>query len=301
MITVFIPTYNRAHLLPRAINSVLNQTYKNFELIIVDDGSTDNTEEVVKSFSDNRIIYHKHKENRGVLAARNTGWDLTKGKYYCALGDDDELLPHALETIVSKFNELSSEGVRILRFDIIDAETGKFSGSGIRKEGYVPYEDMLCGRIYGDYMQTIAMELVGDKRFDERLRGVEGILWLELHRKTKVYYLPQVLYKAYREHGERMSRGINIFEDISKIILTKKTYLEKYGEEQKNLCPKVYGHYLGRLGFLQILDGKKIEGRKTILKSLRFNFSIKNYILFLISFIINSNQIKNCYLKILAK
>ena len=57
LVSVMIPTYNRAHLLPRAINSVLNHTYHNFELIIVDDGSADSTEEAIKSFNDNRIIY----------------------------------------------------------------------------------------------------------------------------------------------------------------------------------------------------------------------------------------------------
>jgi len=72
-VSVVIPTYNRAHLVGRAIRSVLNQTYQDFEIIVVDDGSTDNTEEVVKSFNDPRIRYIRHEENRGGSAARNTG------------------------------------------------------------------------------------------------------------------------------------------------------------------------------------------------------------------------------------
>ena len=80
IISVTIAAYKRAHLLPRAINSVLNQTYQNFELIIVDDCSPDNTKEVVKSFTDKRIIYHRHKKNKGYLAARNTGFDLVIGR-----------------------------------------------------------------------------------------------------------------------------------------------------------------------------------------------------------------------------
>ena len=72
-VSVIIPTYNRAHLVGRAIRSVLNQTFQDFEIIVVDDGSTDNTEEVVKGFNDPRIRYIRHEENRGGSAARNTG------------------------------------------------------------------------------------------------------------------------------------------------------------------------------------------------------------------------------------
>jgi len=76
LISVIIPTYNRAHLITRAINSVLTQTYQKFELLIIDDGSTDDTESIVKSFRDPRIFYFKEKENKGVLSALNRGFEL---------------------------------------------------------------------------------------------------------------------------------------------------------------------------------------------------------------------------------
>ena len=77
-ISVILPTYNGAtrgggKYLREAIESVLNQTYENFELIIINDGSTDNTEEIIKEYKDKRIIYLKHNENKGVYAARNKG------------------------------------------------------------------------------------------------------------------------------------------------------------------------------------------------------------------------------------
>ena len=302
LISVITPTYNRAHLLPRAIKSVLNQTYQNFELIIIDDDSTDNTEEVVRSFNDKRIIYHKHDKNKGPLGAKNTGFDLSKGKYICHVDDDDELMPEALEIAVNEFTELSSEGgggYKTLMFDLIDAESGKFSGSGIRKASYISYEDLLCGKIRGDYWGVMDRKLLGNNRFDERLWGGESILWLELHRKFKTYYVPKVLYRAYREHGEHVCDFRNQVKHLPRITLTQKVFLEEYGEEIKHLCPKYYGRILAGLGSYQILSGEKLKGRKRLLESFKFNFSLKYFTLFLLSFILNKDQIIDWYIKFL--
>ena len=101
-VSVIIPTYNRQKLLPKAIKSVLNQTFKNFELIIVDDGLTDNTKEIIKEFQkrDPRIKYI-WQENFGAPAGpKNTGIKNSKGEYIAFLDDDDEWLPEKLERVI---------------------------------------------------------------------------------------------------------------------------------------------------------------------------------------------------------
>lgn len=97
-ISVIIPTYNRAHLIERAIKSVLSQTYQNFELVIVDDGSTDNTDDVINKLQqqDDRIIYLKHDKNKGGSATRNTGIKASRGECIAFLDSDDEWLPEKL-------------------------------------------------------------------------------------------------------------------------------------------------------------------------------------------------------------
>ena len=102
-VSVIIPTYNRVHLIRRAIQSVLNQTYQDFEVIIVDDGSTDNTEEVVKSFNDPRIRYIRHEKNKGAATARNTGIKAARGKFIAFQDSDDEWLPEKLEKQMKVF------------------------------------------------------------------------------------------------------------------------------------------------------------------------------------------------------
>lgn len=97
LISVIIPTYNRADIINVSLNSVVNQSYQNIEIIVVDDGSTDHTEEVVKSIGDPRIHYVKHLTNRGGSATRNTGIESAKGEYIAFLDSDDAWFPNKLK------------------------------------------------------------------------------------------------------------------------------------------------------------------------------------------------------------
>ena len=108
-VSVILPTFNRSHVLIRSIRSVLNQTYQNFELIIVDDGSTDNTEKLVNSLSDDRIKYTRHNKNKGVAVARNTGIRLAGGHFIALQDDDDEWYPEKLEKQIMAYTTASPE------------------------------------------------------------------------------------------------------------------------------------------------------------------------------------------------
>ena len=96
-VSIIIPTYNRCQMVGRAINSVIQQTYTNFECIVVDDASTDDTKQVVTSINDSRIIYLRNETNKHVSAARNIGIKHAKGKLIAFLDDDDIWLSKKLE------------------------------------------------------------------------------------------------------------------------------------------------------------------------------------------------------------
>ncbi len=102
-VTVVIPTYNRGDLLPRAIQSVIAQTFQDWEVIIVDDGSTDDTAAVVQSFLSDRVRYVKLERNSGPSRARNVGIGCARGRYLAFLDSDDECLPHKLEVQLRRF------------------------------------------------------------------------------------------------------------------------------------------------------------------------------------------------------
>src|SRR5919106_1816578 len=96
-VSVIIPTYNRVESLPLAIKSVLAQTFQDFEIIVVDDASHDNTPAVIARFNDERIRYIRHDTNKKISASRNTGVLNSRGSYIAFLDDDDEWLSEKLQ------------------------------------------------------------------------------------------------------------------------------------------------------------------------------------------------------------
>ena len=159
IISVIIPTYNRENMIGYAIKSVLNQTFKNLEIIVVDDGSTDNTEEIIRDFKDKRVKYiKKYKKNRGISVARNIGIKVARGKYIAPLDSDDEWLPEKLDKQIKILQDGPPElGVVYSNSCYIDK-----SGKNMNKlrntkkvEGYI-YEDLL-GRhtFYSTYKKRV--------------------------------------------------------------------------------------------------------------------------------------------------
>ncbi|MGH2414480.1 MAG: glycosyltransferase family 2 protein, partial [Microcystaceae cyanobacterium] len=100
-VSVCIPTYNRANFLTYSVNSVLQQTYPDFELIICDDGSLDNTAEVVNQWKNSRIRYIRHPQNIGRSRNMRSGFEVANGAYFIKFDDDDALTPEFLEKTVA--------------------------------------------------------------------------------------------------------------------------------------------------------------------------------------------------------
>lgn len=105
LVSVVIASYNRASLIKRALISALSQTYNNLEIIVVDDGSTDNTSQVTCSFGDERIKLFRHEKNKGLAASRNTGIKNSSGGFITFLDDDDEWLPEKIQRQLDIFKE----------------------------------------------------------------------------------------------------------------------------------------------------------------------------------------------------
>ncbi|MBU2552539.1 MAG: glycosyltransferase [Proteobacteria bacterium] len=205
LVTVIIPTYNRAHLVDRAIQSVLGQTFRDFELIIVDDASTDRTSEAIQPFlRDARLRYLRLKSNQGGSAARNTGLAEANGQYIAFLDSDDEWLPEKLDIQVQAFRR-AAPAVGLVY-------------TGFRKTNRPDRSDALRSR--GDVSRSILVQnfvgttstplikadlLAKTGGFDRSLPSCQDWdLWIRLAGLVEFEYVDQVLVLSHYQ-GDSIS------------------------------------------------------------------------------------------------
>src|SRR5690606_38027592 len=257
LISVLLTTYNRRELLERAVDSVLNGTYRNFELIILDDASTDDTERYASGLVDERIRYVRMPENGGVLRSRNRGFDMASGEFVVILDDDDVLERDALETIANEFGRLERQEFGILWFNCRNAETGVISGSMPAGEGQIPYDLYLSGKISGDFWMAFRKNVIQGYRFDERLKANESLLWLRMHRDHKAWFSPRVLCVKFRQHGLPRLSDVDVrMQRMRNITLAMRQYLEEFGDDLGRLDPALLGAQMAYFGLHLLAIGE---------------------------------------------
>lgn len=142
LVSIIIPTFNRANYIERAINSALAQTHKNIEVIVVDDCSTDNTEQVVKSINDDRLKYYKNEKNMRWPATRNRWFQLSEWEYVNFLDDDDYLEPSKIRMQLYKYQSSSVVNLWVVTCDVEYKRTDISEVKQNRKQWNI-YKDLL--------------------------------------------------------------------------------------------------------------------------------------------------------------
>ncbi|MGL5058218.1 MAG: glycosyltransferase family 2 protein [Fusobacteriaceae bacterium] len=233
-ISVIMATYNRSKTIQKAIDSVLSQTFKNFELIIIDDGSTDNTMEVIQNISDSRIVYYS-KENGGQSSARNYGIKRAKGKYIMFLDDDDEFINTALEKSFQKIEETGLSWIYCTQYLSIreKEEVLVNRGSGIKGD---VYKYLLGGNFLGtgEIFGKDVFEKIG--YFDEKLRIYEDKeVRIRIAKEGyKIDYIEGYIYKYYENESsvssaykDKNKRKVRFYDAQKKMYDLHKDYIEK--------------------------------------------------------------------------
>jgi glycosyltransferase involved in cell wall biosynthesis len=240
-ISVVIPTYNRAGYIAKTIQSVIDQTYSNFELIIVDDGSTDNTEAIVSSFTDARISYYK-KTNAERAAARNYGVSKASGAYITFLDSDDLFLADHLKEAIRYIR--NNPGIDIFHqgYNIVDPE-------GHIIYPWKPLPDPVNEKLEeGNFLSCLGIfvkrDILLQQRFNENraLSGTEDYeLWVRLAARYPIR-TNAVVTAALVNHESRSVLQIDAGKFVIRITLAKKYISEdeqvksKFGAKLKKIA-----------------------------------------------------------------
>jgi glycosyltransferase involved in cell wall biosynthesis len=261
-VTAVVRTYERPSLVQRAIDSVLAQTYDDYELIIVDDYSEDRTPEVVEPYERDHdcVRYIRHEENKGPGPTFNTALRAAEGRYIAYLDDDDEWLPKKLEAQVDRMETLGEEyGLCTGVVEHVDMDTGEvFKTFRPTCEGDV-YTDLLhhgSGSVLGMpsaiMLRMSAMDDVGE--FDDLPRGSGQDLYRRLTKEYKVTHV-DVPCLRYYVHDDRITTHASS-EDVQEDIYARETKLERFGDDFEKI-PEGYARELETLGSLYLYVGNK--------------------------------------------
>lgn len=238
-----------------SINSVLSQTFPSYEIIVVDDGSTDNTESVVAGIGDSRIVYLK-KQNGERGAARNFGWNAAKGEYITFLDSDDIFYPTHLQTAFDELNHLDLPDCYAQAFEIKDSEKNKIIKKGYTAKGALVNKDIIRGNFlacFGVFLKTSLRRqvLFAEER---KFAGTEDwLLWLQVAARYP-FHFNNTVTGALIQHGGRsvftMSDESLRFRPgfIKQQLQQDRAFLKAYG---KSGAQRVYAHMLSyaSLGF----------------------------------------------------
>jgi len=234
-ISVIIPTYNRLEKLKRAVDSVLSQTYKDFELIIVDDGSTDNTRTFFENFDGIKYIY---QENKGVSSARNTGINASSAEWLAFLDSDDEWLPKKLEMQIDFAK--ANENIKIIHSNEIWIRNGVRVNemNKHKKLGGWIYQKSLPLCLISPSAVMINRIVFNDKGlFDEEYPYAEDYdLWLRVTPYYEVGFIETPLIKKYGGDADQLSRnwGLDLYRVKSLEKMINNTDLD-IGDKEKTL------------------------------------------------------------------
>lgn len=260
--SIIITTYNRARLLPRAVESVRAQTHSDWELIIVDDGSTDDTETVVDKWrGDERIRYVKMSENQGASAARNRGIKEARGAFVMVWDSDDELYPNALAMLAEARRAHPDAG--IISALAVPMKVEKEVAYEKRPEGFVALPQVLC-KYLGNYEKVRAARRELYETAHYRARNLDFMVNGYLAAQAPWYHLAEPLGILHIDGNDSLTRARTKKNPAHSIARAPylAAYLEEFGSELKKNCPRRYADYAygATLGFL--LRGDTISARR---------------------------------------
>lgn len=262
MISVIITTYNRGHTITRSLESALHQTHQNLEVIVVDDGSTDGTNGVIRKITDPRMRYVKLETNQGASVARNRGIKEAKGDYILVWDSDDVLYPNALEKIQDVFEKhpeysIVSAPARTMS-DGREVEYSKFS------QGEVALADILLKKLPSNEKVRVARAEVM-KQVSYKARNIDFLVNVELIERGRWFHVEEYLGDVFNNSNKGSLTALRKKRDAQRSIERAPhivRFLKKHGEYLKKISPSRYADHCYGAAIGLLFGGYTKEARR---------------------------------------
>lgn len=275
-VSVIMPAYNRADILPRTIKSVLNQTFNDFELIIIDDGSTDNTGDVVREIvkSDSRIKYIYQANSGGAANPKNQAFRLSSGEFIAYLDHDDEWLPTKLEKQLALFKNSADNNLGLVSCNVLIINNGQDSRGVHKMRKFNSIRDLLLEG--GNYafsnssvmIPRVVVEKIGSRDESLKLFEDQDIFIRIAAAGYNFNFVDEVLVNYYID-DENLSR------DFTKAAPDYERFVDKH-RKLLSAYPDILAVHYRHLGTMNFLAGKPKEARGYFIKSLKTDFTWRN-------------------------
>lgn len=270
-ISVVLPTYNRARLIAGSVFSVLGQSFGDLELVIVDDGSTDDTATVVAGFADPRVRYIRRERNGGVAAARNTGVQVARGQYLAFQDSDDEWLPAKLELQLADLKGADGHTMAVCGLSRDMRSPGSSERAGILAYPRLPSDwahgldhrgVLECMRAYTQTWLVPRQAVLDTGGFDERFRiWDDWDLLIRLTQRLAVRTRTEPLVNSGRSQDSLSLDGTRFEHDLGLLLDKYAIHLQDY-RRAHSLMRLQYAYWLERSGHIP-------EARTQLLATLR--------------------------------
>lgn len=271
-VSVITPVYNNTKTIRKTLDSILNQTHQDLEILVVDDGSTDNSAAVIKGIKDDRIRYFKMTNSGSPSRPRNLAITKATGEYVALCDADDIWYPNKIEKQLAAYETSKNPkkiGLIVSSADLID-ESGKILEKNILEDGYLEAKEARAKLLLSNFVTACSavvplkvMKEVGE--FNEELKGVDEYdLWLKITKKYDVLTVAEPLCAWVRT-------GNNLSGDKAKLYLQNEKIFERLEREEQS--PEIRAGHLKNLN--RLLTASIIGNDSEILKKARE--SLKNY------------------------
>lgn len=283
--SVIIPTYNRENELPKCIKSVLEQTYKDFEVLVIDNGSTDHTKDIVQKYmeNDSRVNYFWQENSGSPAGSRNTGIKNAKGEWIAFLDSDDYWYPQKLEEVSKVIDTFSKDFIAVSHYEDKEIDGIKVAilehGKNLSDS---PYNELL---FKGNSLSTSAMTVKKDKLIDvglfDRRKDYFGVedydMWMKLSKIGKFTYMKKSL-GVFSISKSNMSGNIELINNNLKTLVLN--HIENLNNNNKKKLKKVHAsridYYKGRA---YQMNGEMKKAIPILVDSIfQYPFYIKKYI-----------------------